>query len=91
MWQPICKLTQEHGEVLAHAAEWIDDDFNPKGIRSGFIGGDGSFISAYWNDTFDSYENNEEFFPDFFLEVPFELPTAKNQLTLFDDENRTEL
>ena len=32
-------------EVLAFNKKWIDEDFNPRGIRVGFLGFDG-FISA---------------------------------------------
>lgn len=40
-------------EVLAYNPNWIDEDFNPKGIRIGFQdvsdGDDGDFVSAhYW-------------------------------------------
>ena len=36
-------------EVLAFNKKWIDEDFNPRGIRVGFLGFDG-FISAFWYD-----------------------------------------
>lgn len=53
-------LTQDDGEVLAHHPDWIDEDFNPKGIRIGFVGGEGNFISAYWWDYQDTYIDGEE-------------------------------
>lgn len=41
-------------EVLAYHPDWVDEDFNPKGIRIGFQdlseGDDGDFVSAhYWS------------------------------------------
>ena len=42
-------------EVLAFNKKWIDEDFNPRGIRVGFLGFDG-FISAFWYDEQDCYE-----------------------------------
>lgn len=42
-------------EVLAFNRKWIDEDFNPKGIRVGFLSDDG-FISAFWYDEQDCYE-----------------------------------
>ena len=71
MWRSTSELEQKHSEVLAFHPEWISEDFNPKGIRSGFLSGDGTFISAMWNDTFDSYENNDTFFPTHFIDVYF--------------------
>ena len=42
-------------EVIAYHHKWIDEDFNPRGIRVGFLGFDG-FISAFWYDEQDCYE-----------------------------------
>ena len=41
-------------EVLAYHHDWVDEDFNPKGIRIGFQdlseGSDGDFVSShYWS------------------------------------------
>lgn len=48
-------------EVLAYSPAWIDDDFNPKGARVGFLNdGDGTFYSAFWWDYQDTYVNKEE-------------------------------
>ena len=41
-------------EVFAFNKEWIDEDFNPKGVRIGFLGEDG-FISAVWDSEYDMY------------------------------------
>lgn len=42
-------------EVLAFNRKWIDEDFNPRGIRVGFLSDEG-FISAFWYDEQDCYE-----------------------------------
>lgn len=41
-------------EVLAYNPEWIDEDFNPKGVRIGYLSDEG-FISAHWWDYQDCY------------------------------------
>lgn len=49
-------------EVLAYSPEWIHPDFNPKGIRVGFLNEDenGEFISAKWWDYQDTYVNDDK-------------------------------
>lgn len=42
-------------EVISFNHKWINMDFNPKGIRVGFLGGDNQFISAFWWDYHDDY------------------------------------
>ena len=77
-------------EVLAFNKKWIDEDFNPRGIRVGFLGFDG-FISAFWYDEQDCYEtisklhceSNKDFYknhidntePEFWF--PFPKPPKK--------------
>ena len=72
-------------EVIAYNHKWIDEDFNPNGIRIGFLSDDG-FISAFWWDEQDCYEtisklhceDNEDFFenhidntePEFWFPIP---------------------
>lgn len=63
-------LTQEDGEVVAFHPSWIDEDFNKKGIRCGFIGGELTFISAKWNDYQDTYDNDETEMPTHYFIVP---------------------
>lgn len=43
-------------EVIAFHRKWIDEDFNPKGTRVGFLNGNDEFTSAYWWDEQDCYE-----------------------------------
>lgn len=45
----------EGEEVLAYHPSWIDEDFNPRGIRIGFWNGGDDFKSAHWWDYQDCY------------------------------------
>jgi hypothetical protein len=49
-------------EVLAQTDNWINEDYNKKGIRIGFQNenDEGEFISAKWDNCGDTYENCEE-------------------------------
>lgn len=40
--------------VIAYNQKWVDEDFNPQGVRIGFQSDDG-FISAYWWDEQDDF------------------------------------
>jgi hypothetical protein len=46
-------------EVIAQHPSWIDEDYNPRGIRIGFqntsMDEDGEFVSAVWNNSHDYY------------------------------------
>lgn len=54
-------------EVIFYNPKWINEDFNPKGTRVGFLNGDGNYISSYWCNYHDEYhtrisdEDNEQF------------------------------
>ena len=72
-------------EVIAYHHKWVDEDFNPNGIRIGFLSDEG-FISAFWWDEQDCYEtiskenceSDEDFYenhidntePEFWLPIP---------------------
>lgn len=72
-------------EVMAYNHKWVDEDFNPNGIRIGFLSDDG-FTSAFWWDEQDCYEtisklhceDDEDFFenhidntePEFWFPIP---------------------
>lgn len=72
-------------EVIAYNHKWVDEDFNPNGIRIGFLSDDG-FTSAFWWDEQDCYEtisklhceDDEDFFerhidntePEFWFPIP---------------------
>lgn len=78
-------LPPEGVEVLAYNSKWVNEDFNPKGIRIGFVIGD-EFISAHWWDYQDCYitisktvcEDNPNFYvhfidntePEYWCEIP---------------------
>ena len=63
-WHKYSEEKPPYGEeVIAYNPKWVDEDFNPKGIRIGFIednlSDDGSkfdFVSAYWWNDQDTYE-----------------------------------
>lgn len=54
-------------EVLLYNEKWIDEDFNPKGIRIGWFGDSSGWTSAYWCNYHDEYhtrdnaDDNEQF------------------------------
>lgn len=64
------QLTQDHGEVLAFHPKWIHPDWNPLGIRAGFVNGEQNFYSAEWNDGQDTYQNSDESFPTHWMPYP---------------------
>ena len=52
-------------EVLAFNKEWIEADWNPKGVRIGYLTDEGSFISAYYCPDPEDYGNRREEGDDF--------------------------
>lgn len=64
------QLTQDHGEVIGFHEKWIHPDFNPNGIRIGFLNGDDKFYSAQWWDYQDTYQNSDEYFPTHWMPLP---------------------
>jgi hypothetical protein len=52
-------------EVLAQSGNWINEDYNIRGIRIGFQNEDenGPFVSAKWDNSGDIYEDCEEYKP----------------------------
>ena len=42
-------------EVLAYNKEWIDEDFNPTGIRIGYLQEEGNFVSAVYDSDSEEY------------------------------------
>lgn len=53
-------------EVMAYSPEWVHLDYNKKGVRVGFLNEDenGEFITAKWDNSSDTYENDEEYKPE---------------------------
>ena len=69
-WTPINeKLPEEGTPVLGFSSEWVDEDFNPRGMRECFLNGDGGWISAKWFDYQDTYVNGEGA-PEFWMPLP---------------------
>ena len=56
--------------LLGYSPEWVDPDFNPKGIRECFVGGEGIWISAKWCDYQDTYINDENSSPTHYMLFP---------------------
>lgn len=58
---------EEGQELLLFNEKWIDEDFNPKGIRIGFYSDAGGWITAYYCNIHDCYhtrisdEDDEQF------------------------------
>jgi hypothetical protein len=70
-WIKVDDMLPEEGiEVLCFNEAWINEDFNPKGIRIGFLNGSEWTTAHYWNyqDTYmtisHSYCDNDEEFSD---------------------------
>ncbi|MGI9582624.1 hypothetical protein ACR1PO_15620 [Chryseobacterium sp. RRHN12] len=61
-------LPEEGFEVICFNEKWIDEDFNPKGVRIGFLNGNEWTTAHYWNyqDTYVtiSYSDCDEEFSD---------------------------
>lgn len=76
MWKEIPKCDLQETDIptniplLGYNKEWIDPDFNPKGIRECFIGGEGTWISAKWHDYQDTYINGEKTLPTHYMLIP---------------------
>lgn len=52
-------------EVLAYNKEWVEADFNPKGVRIGYLTDEGNFISAKYDpdeeDYISKYEEGDDY------------------------------
>ena len=70
-WISIDKQLPEAGfEVLLFNAKWIDEDFNPKGVRIGCRDDLAGWYSAYWCNYHDEYhtrttDEDDKQFTDF--------------------------
>lgn len=42
-------------EVLGYNEEWVNEDFNPKGIRIGYLNDENNFVSAVYNNDSEDY------------------------------------
>ncbi len=59
-WILVSERIPEYEEVLGYNEKWIDEDFNPDGIRICFPDGDGNWTSAKWNNEQDHYHTHAE-------------------------------
>ena len=66
-WTPVETQTPPHGiPVWLWSKEWVDEDFNPTGIREGhFIEGEG-YTSCGWDPCGDVFTTDEESIPTMF-------------------------
>lgn len=42
--------------VLGFNKKWMNEDYNPEGVRQCFLYDDGAFVSTYWNNEHDCFE-----------------------------------
>lgn len=71
-WRPITdKSNPPHGvPVLLWAEEWVDEDFNPTGVRVGhFTEGDG-YTSCGWDARQDVFTTEDESSPTLWVPLP---------------------
>lgn len=64
MWNELSKVDAPWGTVLGFSPEWIDEDYNPQGIRECFKNGNGTqWISSRWNNYHGYYvtDDSEEY------------------------------
>lgn len=54
-FRPINENTPEGEELLLFNEKWKDEDYNPKGVRLGFLEGSGNWLSARWDNYHDCY------------------------------------
>ena len=64
------ELPPECTVVLGYSKKWIDEDFNPEGIREAFLGGDGDWASAAWNNDQDCWSTDWETIPTHWMQRP---------------------
>lgn len=84
-WIPVSvKPAEDEGEVLLYNKKWVDEDFNPKGIRIGYYNACSGWTSAYWLDEYDDYSTAESDIDN------FHAPTHWMKLPSFKDNICTE-
>jgi hypothetical protein len=80
-------------EVLAFSKKFIHPDYNPKGIRIGFLNEDdnGPFISAYYNNSQDCYKTCEDIEPELWSYITNFEPSKLNVSTKEKESKGEEL
>jgi hypothetical protein len=61
--------------VLGYNKKWVDEDFEPEGIRETFMQDDGVFLSAKWNNSMDEWVTDDKTKPTHWMQRP-QPPTA---------------
>jgi len=86
-WIDLKKLKAEPGiEFLLFNEKWKDEDFNPNGIRIGFLDDVSGWTSAYWCNYHDDYhtrtsDEDDNQFEDYKAEN--QIPTHFMRLPVF--------
>lgn len=79
-WREPKKEDIDKHELLGFSRGWIDEDYNPKGIRICFCNGDGTeWVSAKYNNYHDCYEEDYSV-PELVRETPEAEDCVKEQL-----------
>lgn len=74
-WKPVNNTDspeQAHW-FLGYSPEWVDDDFNPQGIRECIsldVGETRFYLSAKWNNDLDCWDTEETTVPTFWMDIP---------------------
>lgn len=64
------KLPPHSKPVIGYSSKWVDEDFNPKGVRECFLTGDGTeWVTALWIDYQDTYSRCDDG-PEYWCEYP---------------------
>lgn len=58
-----------HTVVLGFNKKWVDEDYEPEGIRECFIGGEG-WISAFWDNEMDTWRDDDKTEPTHWMKRP---------------------
>lgn len=61
-WVKVEDSLPEHGVcVLGFSEKWVDEDFNPTGVRECYVDQDGAWASTEWDNDQDSWHTHSEF------------------------------
>jgi len=64
IWHETSIITAPHGiPVWCWSDKWIDEDFNPEGVREGFYNDEGYWITCGWDACHDVYTTIEDEVP----------------------------
>lgn len=77
-------------EVLAYNKEWVEADFNPKGVRIGYLTDEGNFVSAKYDPDGEDYVSRYEDGDDYQFFEEMEDGTRKTWYNNGDDRGDIE-